>query len=79
MVPFDCERCPDRGKGNGVTVRQIKEALAAAPDNASLSATWSHYRRHLATLSRSKTEGAKTMLIQIENLEAYRRKELKRA
>lgn len=71
VTPDDCLRCPDRGNGKGVTVQRIKDDLSKATNNAELRACRKHYGRHIATLKRSRTDGAKVMAIQIENLVEY--------
>lgn len=70
VFPDTCPECPSGGKG--VTVHTIKDHLRASPDDPSVTATRTHYGRHVATLKRSRTDGAKTSAIQIENLVRYR-------
>lgn len=72
VEPNGCLKCPDRGKGNGVTVQQIKDALRLCDKIADLAECRQHYSRHIATLKRAQPS-ARTMAIQIENLVGYRR------
>lgn len=72
-MPDDCPRCPDRGDGRGVTVPHIKYSLNRCRTQADVTDCRKHFGRHIATLKRSNTEGAKVMAIQIENLVEYRR------
>ena len=72
-----CPTCPDRGSGRGVTVARIKEDIRACPTVADVNNTAKHYAEHVAVLDRAGG-GARTMAIQIRNLAAYRRREVKR-
>ena len=55
------------------TVGEIKDALRAAPDSASLNATARHYARQVNELATSKDKGHRVMAIQIKNLAGVRR------
>ena len=74
VMPDDCPTCPDRGKGKGVTVDQIKQAIDASSNNPEVTKTREHFARHIATL-RKVGGAANTMAIQIENLVRYKRAE----
>lgn len=56
-----------------VDVEEIKNAIRAAPDNASVTAAASHYAVDIAALKMSRKAHHKTMAIQIQNLGRYRR------
>ena len=58
-------------------VGEIKAALDAAPDAASVNATARHYTADVERMKRSRDPYHRTMVIQIRNLVIYRLKGLK--
>ena len=54
-------------------VDEIKDALRAAPDNASVTATMDHFTPNIAALYRSRDAHHRVMHKHILNLASYRR------